>query len=405
MYRSRWTLLSVLLLLTLPLGAQETTDNGPVSDYGQIKKSLHKHKKDLAAIQKKLKEEKRKKHIDEVREKRVLGQLERVDQALGKLRRSKETNESDLQDTQRRLAVLHGQMGANQQELAQSKALLKQRLRDLQRMSFRKPFLGGVLDAENFGELARKLKFEMVLARSNEKILSQTLAHRSQLQRSNVLWSDEERRRKKIIGVLGRQEVGYSREKRNRRAFLETIQQKKESHERYIEELNLSAQDLQTKVSVFLEQAETARKSQAAWVPVGKGLSGNRGRLPWPVKGPLLQHFGRHKNVQFKEIVDNSGIQIQATQGTPIQAIAGGKVRFADWFKGYGKLVILDHGEGYYSLYAQAAELDVAEGQTVIPGQVIGTVGDTGSLVGNSLYFEIRKNGLPQDPVPWLKPR
>ncbi len=104
-------------------------------------------------------------------------------------------------------------------------------------------------------------------------------------------------------------------------------------------------------------------------------------------------------------MVDNTGIQIQAPEGTPFRAVAEGKVRFADWFKGYGKLVILDHGEGYYSLYAQAAELDVTEGQLVSAGQILGTVGDTGSLVGTSLYFEIRKNGIPQNPTLWLKRR
>jgi septal ring factor EnvC (AmiA/AmiB activator) len=103
--------------------------------------------------------------------------------------------------------------------------------------------------------------------------------------------------------------------------------------------------------------------------------------------------------------MDNSGIQIQAAEGTPIHAVASGVVKFADWFKGYGKLVILDHGRGYYSLYAQASNLNVSEGQSVAKGQVLGSVGDTDSLVGSSLYFEIRKNGVPQDPLHWLKYR
>ncbi len=105
-------------------------------------------------------------------------------------------------------------------------------------------------------------------------------------------------------------------------------------------------------------------------------------------------------------MVDNTGIQIAAPAGTPIRAVAKGLVRYADWFKGYGKLVILDHGKGYYSLYAQAAELNVAEGTEVAQGQILGTVGDTGSLYadqwGTSLYFEIRHDGLPEDPVRWL---
>ena len=87
------------------------------------------------------------------------------------------------------------------------------------------------------------------------------------------------------------------------------------------------------------------------------------------------------------------------------KAIRKSPNKFADWFKGYGKLVILDHGRGYYSLYAQASELKVSEGDSVTSGQVLGLVGDTDSLVGSSLYFEIRKNGVPQDPLRWLKYR
>lgn len=384
--------------------AQDETPT-PAPSYHQIKKDLHRHKKDLAIIQKKIEEEKKMKHIDEVREKKTLGRLEKVDQVLGRLKREKETNEVELQETRLRMASLQEQRSKNEMDLKASRSLLKKRLQDLYRMSFRKPFLGGILDSENFGDLSRRLKFEMVLAQSNEKILTQTLSQKDQLDRSSAQWNNEQRRKERVLGALSRQEKGYSREKQNRTLFLASIQKKKEDHERYIEELNQAAQDLKEKVADFLKQAEDAKKLQTAWIPAGKGLAASRGHLAWPVIGEITQHFGHQKNVQFKEVVDNSGIQIQADAGTPIKAVAGGKVRFADWFKGYGKLVILDHGEGYYSLYAQASELAVAEGQIVAPGQVIGTVGDTGSLVGNSLYFEIRKNGIPQDPLLWLKSR
>ncbi|HVZ79644.1 MAG TPA: peptidoglycan DD-metalloendopeptidase family protein [bacterium] len=394
--------LPMALLAPAVLSAQEAA---PTPSYRQIKKNLRQHKKDLDAIRKKIDEEKRKKHIDEVREKRTLGRLEQVDRALGRLKREKEVNQADLQETRTRLSALLDRKALNEKDLAASRALLKKRLRDLNRMSFRKPFLGGLLDSENFSELSRKLRFELMLAQSNEKILNATLSQKDRLDRSTALWDSEQRRKERVLGALGRQEKNYSREKKNRTRILASIQKKKEDHERYIEELNQAARELQEKVSVFLKQAEEAQKQKAAWVPAGKGLASGRGRLAWPVSGQVIQHFGHRKNVQFKEVVDNSGIQIQADAGTPIKAIAGGKVRFADWFKGYGKLVILDHGEGYYSIYAQASELAVAEGQTVASGQVIGAVGDTGSLVGNSLYFEIRKNGIPQDPLLWLKPR
>jgi septal ring factor EnvC (AmiA/AmiB activator) len=401
-----WPATAFFHLACLPgfLFAQDGASASP-TDTGEIKKDLHENKKDLAVIEKKLAEQEKQKHLADEKEKKVLGQLQQVNQKLGNLRREKEANEADLRETRIRLDGLRSDIAENQQELAQSRLLLKQRLRDLYRMSFRQPFLGGILDSESFGDLARKLKFEMILAQGNEKLLSQTIESEEQFEQKSDEWNREEQRKERLLSVLGRQEANYSQKHKNRTISLASIQRQKEEKEKMIEELSQAAQDLQEKVSSFLKQAAEAEKTQAVWIPAGTGLKIKRGQINWPVDGTIIQSFGKSRNAQFKEVVDNTGIQIQAPEGTPFRAVADGKVRFADWFKGYGKLVILDHGEGYYSLYAQAAELDVTEGQTVSAGQILGTVGDTGSLVGTSLYFEIRKNGIPQNPTLWLKQR
>ena len=397
-------LLGCALLTTSPLFPQDSA-SAPATDSGQAKQDLHENKRDLAAIEKKIAEQKKQKYLADLKEKKVLSQLHQVDQKLGRLRHEKEANEEDLKETRARLDGLQSDIAENQQDLAQNRLLLKQRLRALYRMSFRQPFLGGILDSESFGDLARKLKFEMILAQGNEKLLSQTLESEEQFEGKSREWDQEERRKERLLSALGRQEANYSQKHKNRTISLDKIQRQKEEQEKKIEELSQAAQNLQAKVSTFLKQAEEARKSQAAWIPAGKGLKIKRGKIPWPVSGTIIPgyFFGKSKNAQFKEVVDNTGIQIQAPAGTPFRAVADGKVRFADWFKGYGKLVILDHGEGYYSLYAQAADLNVTEGQTVSAGEILGTVGDTGSLVGTSLYFEIRKNGIPQDPILWLR--
>jgi len=379
--------------------------SGQDSNPNQIKKNIHQSKKDLAAIQKKLDEEKKRKRQDEIKEKKELGRLQAVDQALGKLRREKEANEEDLQETRGRVSQLRSAMTQNQAQLVQNRELLKKRLVALYRMSFRQPFLGGILDADNFSDLARKLKFGMVLALSNKKILDETLQTNQTLQEQSDQWNDNERREKRIMSALGRQETNYSHERKNRTIFLASIQRQKEDRERMIGELSQAAQDLQEKVASLLQQAEESKKQRGTLPSAGQGLMVKRGKIPWPVSGRLIQSFGRYKNEVYKEWVDNTGIQIQAPEGTPFRAVASGVVRYADWFKGYGKLVILDHGAGYYSLYAQASELDVSEGERVEAGEVLGKVGDTGSLVGTSLYFEIRKNGAPQDPALWLKHR
>jgi murein hydrolase activator len=97
-----------------------------------------------------------------------------------------------------------------------------------------------------------------------------------------------------------------------------------------------------------------------------------------------------------------NGVDIEAPSGAPVRAVAPGRVVHAGWFKGYGNLVIVDHGDGYHTLVAHLTAMQTAMGEEVDAGDVLGTVGDSGSLKGPYLYFEIREKGRPVDPRPWL---
>ena len=111
------------------------------------------------------------------------------------------------------------------------------------------------------------------------------------------------------------------------------------------------------------------------------------------------------RHPQFKTMVFRRGIEIAAHEGEPVQAVSDGQVAFADWYKGYGKLH--DHRAQPWFLYAlrQPFQLDLQKGDRVLKGQVIGLAGETGSLKGSKLYFEIRRNGEAQDPLAWLARR
>ena len=123
--------------------------------------------------------------------------------------------------------------------------------------------------------------------------------------------------------------------------------------------------------------------------------------LRWPVAGPVRTTFGRHKHPRFETYTIQNGIEIAAAADTPVGAVHEGTVVFADLFRGYGLMVVLDHGDKHHTLYAHLAEARVAPGQRLAAGEMIGTVGAT-SLGGPGLYFEVRREGRPQDPVEWL---
>ena len=115
--------------------------------------------------------------------------------------------------------------------------------------------------------------------------------------------------------------------------------------------------------------------------------------------------FGKVVNPRFKTVTVQNGVELKAPAGAEVRAVAPGRVVHAGWFKGYGNLVIVDQGDGYHTLVAHLASMTTAMGEEVEAGTLLGTVGDTGSLRGPSLYFEVRERGRPVDPRAWMAPR
>ena len=118
-----------------------------------------------------------------------------------------------------------------------------------------------------------------------------------------------------------------------------------------------------------------------------------------------MSQFGRQKHPQFNTYVHRKGIDIRTAEGSGIRAVMAGTVAFADWLKGYGLVIIVDHANGFFSLYAHASALIVKAGEHVQAGQTIGTSGDTGMTRDNTLYFELREGAEPVDPLIWLAKR
>jgi septal ring factor EnvC (AmiA/AmiB activator) len=128
------------------------------------------------------------------------------------------------------------------------------------------------------------------------------------------------------------------------------------------------------------------------------------GEIGWPVEGELDARFGTKLHPRFKTVTVRNGIDVMAPSGTSVVAVYEGRVVYASWFQGYGKLLILQHPGNVHSLYGYLADFQVEVGDRVAGGDPIAWVGDTGSLEGPRLYFEIRADGRPEDPEKWLDP-
>jgi len=183
-----------------------------------------------------------------------------------------------------------------------------------------------------------------------------------------------------------------------REGELAKLRRERGAHDAARAGLEQAAQNLET----LIAELDSKRRGADTSASTDLSFPSMKGQLPWPADGPVTQGFGRQVHPEFKTVVISKGITIAAPMGAPIQAVAPGRVELVRWLPGYGKCVILNHGGGYYSLYAHAREVFAEDGDEVALGFVIAEVGDTGSLDGAQLYFEIRSGKDPVDPMPWM---
>ena len=232
---------------------------------------------------------------------------------------------------------------------------------------------------------------EMVQSLNEQATRQETLTQELARKRQNV---DAQRRE------LTEVKEAVQKEAQKKRELLASLRGEKESRQRALKDLEQAALRLQ-KMIEELSRRSAGKSSKEA--PAGSGLESMRGKLEWPVKGQLIGGFGKTKHHEFSTDVFRKGLEIEAPVGEEIRAVEKGRIVFADRFSGYGKMLIIDHGDRYYTVYAHLSDFLKKSGDPVKRGEAVALVGDSESLVGSKLYFEMRKDGRSIDPTPWFQ--
>jgi septal ring factor EnvC (AmiA/AmiB activator) len=291
-------------------------------------------------------------------------------------------NQSQMEATGKRVRELEASVETTRPQLAaHARALYK-----LGELSY----LRLLLSVDRPSDFFRGYRFVSALARRDNERMA---GFRADLQTLTEKRGELERRAREATTLRAQLEGarrGLETQREKKTELLTSIVEKKETHAAYVAELERAEGQLR-RLLEGLEQGEVA-------VPV----SAFRGTLPWPVAGDVRSGFGRHKHPRFDTYTVQNGVEIEAALDSPARAVYEGTVVFADRFRGYGLMVVVDHGGKHHSLYAHLAETSVEVGQKVAAGDVLGTVGAT-SVEGPGLYFEIRFQGKPEDPLDWLK--
>lgn len=374
---------------------------------------LGEKQRDLQQTQKRLKEERGKAAEARKREAGLLAELEAIDKRLTEKRKQVAALDTRIRKAQADIGELQGDIARLQIQRAGQEDALGRRLRALYKLQAQGGVLPVLLSGDDPVSQAVQLRHLTTLATVDARLIREYRLTSEGLADRKVRF---ETRRQELSALRAEAEgerAEADREAAKRRTLLARVQDERVYHDRIVGELSEATRRLEAFIKDLQEKQRRLAKvpppSRPRPIPgdiaPGTGFGTLRGRLLWPADGRVVAEYGPQVNPRFGTKTFRNGIDIEAAEGTTIMAVYPGRVLYTGWFRGYGNLIIMDHGGEYYTLYAHAADIRVAEGDEVKQGQAIGTVGDTGSLQGPRLYFEVRHGGKPQDPAQWLRPR
>jgi septal ring factor EnvC (AmiA/AmiB activator) len=393
-----WLVIGLVVAAHLPALAQQGKRDDP----------LQSERRKLEQTQKQLKEQREKAAAAKRRETSLLAELEQSDRKLADKQREVSRLDGRIQLVQADIQALRGDIAKLETSRGGQQDALARRLRTIYKIHNQGAALPLILAGEDAAARADVIRQLGSLAALDARLIREYRATSDNL--ADRKGREETRRRElATLRTEARQEQAeVDREAGRRRTLLARVKDERVYHERMVGELTEASRRLETFIRDLQARQRRVAKAPPSRAPgetPGVGFGELRGRLPWPAAGRILTAFGPQVHPRFGTKTFRNGVDIEAAEGAAVAAVYAGHVVYTGWFKGYGNLIILDHGHEYYTLYAHVAEILVKEGEDVRPAQRIGTVGDTGSLAGPRLYFEVRYQGKPQDPEQWLRQR
>jgi septal ring factor EnvC (AmiA/AmiB activator) len=334
------------------------------------------------------------------REGDVLSDLDRADRALQRYRRQAAALEAEMSELDRKTAGASNAAEDLARRIRANRGYLSRRLVALYKIRQM-----GALNAPAPGDsvvavLTRQRALERILAH-DEQAYAELVAYDAELAELRQLLSRRQEEKRERMAEHERTLSAMTRERANRERLLTRVRSEKDLRLAAIESLKEAARALDWKIQGLTRSP--AAPGAGGVPPAPRPFATLKGLLILPVKGKIVHLYGSYRHPRLNVPAFRSGIDIASERGEPVKAVAAGAVVFSDWFKGYGNVVIIDHGEHYYSVYAHLQDAFKPLDAPVRAGEVIATVGDAGALGATGLYFELRHGDRPLDPLEWLQ--
>ena len=350
----------------------------------------------------------------------VSNELQEINRNLDQKKTELRTLDRDLRMVENNLAKTKREIAVALDETERKKREITQRLSSLYKAG-NISLLRTVFSSESLSGISETTRYMKAVVEYDKKIFDEYNQKMDQLRSLKSSLEQEANRKEAIKRGIASKKQEIEQEKDKKSTYLKKVRSDRATHEASLKELNANAARLQSMLA-RLEAANRRKASRTALrqtrqtkdgkkttqyqelppVP-DSGFLSQKGRMSLPVRGKIVENYGKHKHPDFDSYTFSKGLSISAAAGSSIHSIYDGTVIFADYFKGYGNMVIVDHGGGYFSLYAHASKILKRVGAQIARNDVLATVGDVDSLKGPLLYFEIRRQGKPLDPSGWVR--
>jgi murein DD-endopeptidase MepM/ murein hydrolase activator NlpD len=373
----------VLFLAVAPPAAGATSPLGAQVASGKPPAALAAKRDELKRVRVKLEAERLRLEATRRRERRSSTEIQRLDRE----REATEHRLASLVTQQHRLrmqaAAAAAALARAETGLARRRSVLADRIVDMNKYG-RAGYLDVVLGATSFPEFVARARMVGEVVHEDTQMIQAYTADRDRTaQLREQLDSQQAQLRAVVRETEDRQETLQS-QIAAKRDTLRAIVRERAAAEQAVRELEEDSAALEG----LIQRLQ----------PSGTGFGPRLAAFLWPLRGPVTSRFGFRIHPLFRRREFHTGVDIAASRGAPVHAAFEGTVIFAGWYGGYGKLVIVDHGNGLSTLYGHLAEILVTPGQHVTRAEVLGLVGSTGFATGPHLHYEVRENGRPVDP-------
>ncbi len=333
---------------------------------------------------------------DKKKEKSLQSKIRNIKKSIGSQEEEIKRYKKGIAHTNKEIIKLTGEIDVMTGKLENRKEVVKEYVMAVHRRKIDSDMIM-LVSAADYQDFIIKSRYISLIADHNSKIINAYKADLDKIETKKKELVDLKNSLKSNKTSASKKKKKLQLEKKKKGELISKVRSRRMNHENKIKELELSSKKLQKMMTRL-------RSKKIPDAIIGSGFKSLKGSLPWPVNGKVMNPFGQYKD-KYNVLVNKNGIDIRVAQGENPKAIAGGRVVFKGKFEGYGNLLIIDHGNGYHSLYGNLSESSIQESSLLVEGMDVGSIRASKQNSAPLLYFEIRHKGRPVDPMKWLQRR